>query len=217
MTLNQNISAPPKPMRTLKELSTKLHSSHMFHRHDTLFELLYTHLSFYVCVQELLKYSTDCEGTSELQGALTAMLDLLKSVNDSMHQIAITGYEVNHISSDLHLKLRMSRAVWSEVNLWPSVVRRGRFASWAGCWCRARSACGSATREAPRAWRSWPASSRCRDTSSCTRGPCSSVRRGRSTETAATRRRRTASSTVWRFVCVCVRLAGIHRLFCNTG
>lgn len=44
--------------------------------------------------QELLKYSPDCEGTSELQGALTAMLDLLKSVNDSMHQIAITGYEV---------------------------------------------------------------------------------------------------------------------------
>lgn len=50
-----------------------------------------------VCSQELLKYSTDCEGTSELQGALTAMLDLLKSVNDSMHQIAITGYEVNHM------------------------------------------------------------------------------------------------------------------------
>jgi len=45
--------------------------------------------------QELLKYSTDSEGTSELQGALAAMLDLLKSVNDSMHQIAITGYEVS--------------------------------------------------------------------------------------------------------------------------
>lgn len=45
-------------------------------------------------LKELLKYSPDCEGTSELQGALTAMLDLLKSVNDSMHQIAITGYEV---------------------------------------------------------------------------------------------------------------------------
>lgn len=48
-------------------------------------------------VQELLKYSTDCEGTSELQGALTAMLDLLKSVNDSMHQIAITGYKVRRL------------------------------------------------------------------------------------------------------------------------
>lgn len=50
--------------------------------------------------QELIKYSTDCEGTSELQGALAAMLDLLKSVNDSMHQIAITGYEVKYILTD---------------------------------------------------------------------------------------------------------------------
>lgn len=48
-------------------------------------------------VQELLKYSSGCERVSELQGALTAMLDLLKSVNDSMHQIAITGYEVNTV------------------------------------------------------------------------------------------------------------------------
>nr|XP_043895415.1 proto-oncogene DBL isoform X1 [Solea senegalensis] len=48
---------------------------------------------YQLLLKELLKYSSDCEGTSELQGALTAMLDLLKSVNDSMHQIAITGYE----------------------------------------------------------------------------------------------------------------------------
>lgn len=48
-------------------------------------------------VQELLKYSSGCERVSELQGALTAMLDLLKSVNDSMHQIAITGYEVSRV------------------------------------------------------------------------------------------------------------------------
>ncbi|XP_024139656.1 proto-oncogene DBL isoform X1 [Oryzias melastigma] len=48
---------------------------------------------YQLLIKELLKYSSDCEGTSELQGALTAMLDLLKSVNDSMHQISITGYE----------------------------------------------------------------------------------------------------------------------------
>ncbi|XP_044060416.1 proto-oncogene DBL isoform X2 [Siniperca chuatsi] len=48
---------------------------------------------YQLLLKELLKYSTDCEGTSELHLALTAMLDLLKSVNDSMHQIAITGYE----------------------------------------------------------------------------------------------------------------------------
>lgn len=46
-------------------------------------------------IQELLKYSSGCERVTELQGALNAMLDLLKSVNDSMHQIAITGYEVS--------------------------------------------------------------------------------------------------------------------------
>ncbi|XP_077388210.1 LOW QUALITY PROTEIN: proto-oncogene DBL [Festucalex cinctus] len=48
---------------------------------------------YQLLLKELLKHSTDCEGSSELQGALVAMLDLLKSVNDSMHQIAITGYE----------------------------------------------------------------------------------------------------------------------------
>ncbi|XP_041845858.1 proto-oncogene DBL isoform X4 [Melanotaenia boesemani] len=48
---------------------------------------------YQLLLKELLKYSANSEGTSELQGALAAMLDLLKSVNDSMHQIAITGYE----------------------------------------------------------------------------------------------------------------------------
>uniref|UniRef100_A0AAY4CSN6 MCF.2 cell line derived transforming sequence a n=1 Tax=Denticeps clupeoides TaxID=299321 RepID=A0AAY4CSN6_9TELE len=48
---------------------------------------------YQLLLKELLKYCTGCEGTSELQGALEAMLDLLKFVNDSMHQTAITGYE----------------------------------------------------------------------------------------------------------------------------
>ncbi|MCJ8734061.1 hypothetical protein PDJAM_G00231090 [Pangasius djambal] len=48
---------------------------------------------YQLLLKELLKYSSGCERVSELQGALTAMLDLLKSVNDSMHQISITGYE----------------------------------------------------------------------------------------------------------------------------
>ncbi|CDQ68478.1 unnamed protein product [Oncorhynchus mykiss] len=50
---------------------------------------------YQLLLKELLKYSAGgCEGTSELQAALAAMLHLLKSVNDSMHQIAITGYQV---------------------------------------------------------------------------------------------------------------------------
>ncbi|NXI29453.1 MCF2 protein, partial [Sterrhoptilus dennistouni] len=50
---------------------------------------------YQLLLKELLKYSTSCDGVQELQEALVAMLDLLKSVNDSMHQISITGYDVS--------------------------------------------------------------------------------------------------------------------------
>ncbi|XP_056592280.1 proto-oncogene DBL isoform X4 [Triplophysa dalaica] len=48
---------------------------------------------YQLLLKELLKHSLNSLYAPELQGALNAMLDLLKSVNDSMHQIAITGYE----------------------------------------------------------------------------------------------------------------------------
>ncbi len=44
--------------------------------------------------QELLKHCTEERYRCELKEALDSMLELLKSVNDSMHQIAITGYQV---------------------------------------------------------------------------------------------------------------------------
>ncbi len=44
----------------------------------------------------MLKYSKTCEGAGDLQEALTSILGILKAVNDSMHLIAITGYEVRH-------------------------------------------------------------------------------------------------------------------------
>nr|XP_044618953.1 proto-oncogene DBL isoform X4 [Equus asinus] len=47
---------------------------------------------YQLLLKELLKYSKDCEGSKQLKEALDTMLDLLKSVNDSMHQIAINGY-----------------------------------------------------------------------------------------------------------------------------
>ncbi|KAM9577287.1 proto-oncogene DBL isoform 1-T1 [Trichechus inunguis] len=47
---------------------------------------------YQLLLKELIKYSKDCEGTEQLKEALDTMLELLKSVNDSMHQIAITGY-----------------------------------------------------------------------------------------------------------------------------
>ncbi|XP_016894997.1 proto-oncogene DBL [Cynoglossus semilaevis] len=66
---------------------------------------------YQLLLKELLKYSTDSEGTSELQEALTAMLDLLKSVNDSMHQISITGYE-GDLCELGHVLMQGSFSVW---------------------------------------------------------------------------------------------------------
>uniref|UniRef100_A0A674CKY3 MCF.2 cell line derived transforming sequence a n=1 Tax=Salmo trutta TaxID=8032 RepID=A0A674CKY3_SALTR len=67
---------------------------------------------YQLLLKELLKYSPGgCEGTSELQGALAAMLDLLKSVNDSMHQIAITGYQ-GELSDLGRVLMQGSFSVW---------------------------------------------------------------------------------------------------------
>ncbi|XP_055370562.1 proto-oncogene DBL isoform X2 [Betta splendens] len=48
---------------------------------------------YQLLLKELLKHCTEQRYRRELQEALDAMLELLKSVNDSMHQIAITGYQ----------------------------------------------------------------------------------------------------------------------------
>ncbi|KAI3373222.1 hypothetical protein L3Q82_006532 [Scortum barcoo] len=56
-------------------------------------ELLWRQCSDSPFFQELLKHSTEERYRCELQDALDSMLELLKSVNDSMHQIAITGYQ----------------------------------------------------------------------------------------------------------------------------
>lgn len=50
--------------------------------------------------QEMLKYSKGCEGADDLQEALSSILGILKAVNDSMHLIAITGYEVRSSMSE---------------------------------------------------------------------------------------------------------------------
>ncbi|XP_059208031.1 proto-oncogene DBL [Centropristis striata] len=48
---------------------------------------------YQLLLKELLKHCTEERYRCELQEALDSMLELLKSVNDSMHQIAITGYQ----------------------------------------------------------------------------------------------------------------------------
>ncbi|KAM8954399.1 putative guanine nucleotide exchange factor MCF2L2 isoform 3-T3 [Pelodytes ibericus] len=48
---------------------------------------------YQLLLKEMLKCCKNSEGTAELEEALATVLDIIKSVNDSMHQIAITGYE----------------------------------------------------------------------------------------------------------------------------
>uniref|UniRef100_A0A8C7TG04 MCF.2 cell line derived transforming sequence like n=1 Tax=Oncorhynchus mykiss TaxID=8022 RepID=A0A8C7TG04_ONCMY len=68
---------------------------------------------YQLLLKELLKYSKGCEGSEDLQEALTSILGILKAVNDSMHLIAITGYDGN--MGDLgRLLMQGSFSVWTE-------------------------------------------------------------------------------------------------------
>ncbi|KAM8976000.1 guanine nucleotide exchange factor DBS isoform 2-T2 [Pelodytes ibericus] len=68
---------------------------------------------YQLLLKEMLKYSKSCEGAEDLQEALASILGILKAVNDSMHQIAITGYEGN--LNDLgKLLMQGSFSVWTE-------------------------------------------------------------------------------------------------------
>lgn len=42
----------------------------------------------------MLRYTQDDTGSEDLQEALDTMLSVLKYVNDIMHQVGITGYNV---------------------------------------------------------------------------------------------------------------------------
>ncbi|XP_058256500.1 guanine nucleotide exchange factor DBS isoform X1 [Hemibagrus wyckioides] len=68
---------------------------------------------YQLLLKEMLKCSKNSEGTAELEEALATMLDIIKSVNDSMHQIAITGFEGN--LNDLgKLLMQGSFNVWTD-------------------------------------------------------------------------------------------------------
>lgn len=58
----------------------------------------------------MLKYSKGCDGCDDLQEALSSILGILKAVNDSMHLIAITGYEVRE--STLFARDRLTSLLW---------------------------------------------------------------------------------------------------------
>ncbi|KAG8144635.1 hypothetical protein E2320_013107 [Naja naja] len=84
---SQNLSGGSTPRECQKKLEHKLSLD------SYLLKPVQRLTKYQLLLKELLKYSTSCEGVQELQEALVAMLDLVKSVNDSMHQISITGYD----------------------------------------------------------------------------------------------------------------------------
>ncbi|XP_038672409.1 guanine nucleotide exchange factor DBS isoform X5 [Scyliorhinus canicula] len=68
---------------------------------------------YQLLLKEMLKCSKNSEGTAELEEALETMISIIKSVNDSMHQIAITGFEGN--LNDLgKLLMQGSFNVWTD-------------------------------------------------------------------------------------------------------
>ena len=84
----------------------------------------YEPLTLVLClyaVQEMLKCSKG-EGTVELEEALATMLDIIKSVNDSMHQIAITGFEVRAPGYSFPLGPSLSLSLSLSPSLAPSLA-----------------------------------------------------------------------------------------------
>ena len=50
---------------------------------------------YQLLLKEMLKYTCMTEGSAQLENALDSILCVLKYVNDVMHQIAITGFDVS--------------------------------------------------------------------------------------------------------------------------
>uniref|UniRef100_A0A8C2I850 Mcf.2 cell line derived transforming sequence-like b n=1 Tax=Cyprinus carpio TaxID=7962 RepID=A0A8C2I850_CYPCA len=68
---------------------------------------------YQLLLKEMIKYSKGRECSVELQAALSSILGILKAVNDSMHLIAITGYEGN-LGVLGRLLMQGSFSVWAE-------------------------------------------------------------------------------------------------------
>nr|XP_041631624.1 guanine nucleotide exchange factor DBS isoform X5 [Drosophila kikkawai] len=68
---------------------------------------------YQLLLKDLLRFSDSGNCTKELQKALDCMLIVLKCVNDSMHQVAITGFPAD-IAEQGELLMQDSFQVWSE-------------------------------------------------------------------------------------------------------
>lgn len=82
----------------------------------------------------MLKYSKSCEGAEDLQEALSSILGILKAVNDSMHLIAITGYDVRTAEGAPTFVPQLSGGA-NEPAWWGDLARSGLGP--APCQCRA--------------------------------------------------------------------------------
>uniref|UniRef100_A0AAQ5WZI2 MCF.2 cell line derived transforming sequence b n=1 Tax=Amphiprion ocellaris TaxID=80972 RepID=A0AAQ5WZI2_AMPOC len=67
---------------------------------------------YQLLLKELLKHCAEERYRCELREALDSMLELLKSVNDSMHQIAITGYQVGDLGQLGRVVMQGGFSVW---------------------------------------------------------------------------------------------------------
>nr|XP_032833618.1 guanine nucleotide exchange factor DBS-like isoform X2 [Petromyzon marinus] len=68
---------------------------------------------YQLLLKELLKGTKDVQHALELEEALASMQSLLKSLNDSMHQISITGYKGNLLELG-KLLMQGSFSVWTD-------------------------------------------------------------------------------------------------------
>lgn len=68
---------------------------------------------YQLLLKEMLKYSECEEGADDLQAATDCMLTVLKYVNDSMHQVAITGFQGN-LGEQGKLLMQGSLFMWME-------------------------------------------------------------------------------------------------------
>ncbi|XP_031336912.1 guanine nucleotide exchange factor DBS-like isoform X1 [Photinus pyralis] len=68
---------------------------------------------YQLLLKDLLRYSDEKKSCKELQQALDCMLVVLRCVNDSMHQISISGFPVD-LSQQGDLLLQGSFSVWTE-------------------------------------------------------------------------------------------------------
>ncbi|PIK52112.1 putative guanine nucleotide exchange factor DBS, partial [Apostichopus japonicus] len=68
---------------------------------------------YQLLLKEMMKYSADEEGSEDLQAATDCMMTVLKYVNDSMHQVAITGFQGN-LGEQGKLLMQGSLFIWVE-------------------------------------------------------------------------------------------------------